>query len=136
MMFWSISILLKRTICPPPRIGISTNLSFFPLEYIFGTMLHWMVNLLLLCPLLITGKRLYQILIKSKSFYFSIFLYFSGSSIRARHALLQRTIGTFSLEDRAHEVATLLMWLLPLLVTVSAVLELVLVYLFNKFVHP
>ena len=99
-------------------------------------MLHWVANLLLLFPILITGKRSYKILVKSKSLCFSIFLYFAGSSIRARHALLQRTIGTFSIEDSAHEVATLLMWLLPLLTTVSAVLELVLVYLFNKFGHP
>ena len=61
---------------------------------------------------------------------------FVGFAIRARHSVLQQTIGVFPLEEEAHEIASLLMWLLPLLVTGSAVMELLLCYLFNKFGHP
>ena len=59
-----------------------------------------------------------------------------GFTIRARHLVLQRTIGTFPEEEEAYEVASLLMWLLPLLVTVSAFLEFLILFLFNRFGHP
>ena len=39
-------------------------------------------------------------------------------------------------EEEAYEVASLLMWLLPLLVTVSAGLEFLFLFLFNRFGHP
>ena len=59
-----------------------------------------------------------------------------GSTIRARHLVLERTIRTYPEEEEAYEVASLLMWLLPLLVTVSAVLEFLILFLLNRFGHP
>ena len=61
---------------------------------------------------------------------------FKGFSIRARHSVLQKTIGPFPEEEDAYQIASLLMWILPLMATTSACLEIALFFLFNRFGHP
>ena len=100
------------------------------IELVLGIFFHWLINILLLCPILVTGYSY------TKTTIILITSYFKGFSIRARHSVLQRTIGPFTQEVDAFNTASLLMWLLPLLVSMSTVLELVLLYLFNRFGHP
>ena len=50
--------------------------------------------------------------------------------------LLRDNIGTFSKEDEAFELLTRLSWQLPIFVIVSAFLDLVLAFVYLKWLHP
>ena len=57
--------------------------------------------------------------------------------MRARHELLQRSIGTpFPEEDYAYWLVTTLMWALPLTILLAAVLDAGFIYMYMKKAHP
>ena len=49
---------------------------------------------------------------------------------------LRDNIGTFAKEDEAFDLLTRLSWLLPIFVIVSAILDLVLAFVYLKWLHP
>ena len=59
-----------------------------------------------------------------------------GFSVRGRHELLQGAIGTFPEEDHAYTMVTTLMWALPIIICIAAILDIGFVYLYMKKAHP
>ena len=49
---------------------------------------------------------------------------------------LRDNIGTFAQEDEAFDLLTRLSWQLPILVIASAILDLVLAFVYLKWLHP
>ena len=96
------------------------------LELFVGSIFHWLINLLLLCPIICIGKvdqLNYLIMITSDKR-----IYHPCTSLSP-----VENYWAFPDEDEAYKVASILMWLLTLLTTISAVLELILLYLFTIF---
>ena len=60
----------------------------------------------------------------------------AGSNIRARHEIIKPVIGVFPEEEEAYTLVSRLMWLLPTIVVLGAVLDFALFYLFNTKFHP
>ena len=56
--------------------------------------------------------------------------------MREKHLALQDNIGTFPKEDEAFDLLTRLSWQLPFFVIASAILDLVLAFVFLKWLHP
>ena len=56
--------------------------------------------------------------------------------MKARHELLQVTIGTFPEEDYAYLVVTSFSWILPLTIFLAALLDIGFVFLYMKKGHP
>ena len=56
--------------------------------------------------------------------------------MREKHLTLSDNIGTFAKEDEAFDLLTRLSWLLPIFVIVSAILDLVLAFVYLKWLHP
>ena len=50
--------------------------------------------------------------------------------------LLRDNIGTFTKEDQAFDLLTMLSWQLPIFVIASAIFDLVLAFLYLKWLHP
>ena len=59
-----------------------------------------------------------------------------GFQIRYRHHTIKPVIGVFNEEDAAYSLISLLMWVLPLTVTISSLLDISLFFLYNKKFHP
>ena len=59
----------------------------------------------------------------------------SGLKIRERHNSIKTFIGVFPEEEEAYSLVTLLMWLLPMAVTVGTVLDFCLFRLYNSKFH-
>ena len=60
----------------------------------------------------------------------------SASKVTEKHLLLRNNIGTFPKEDEAFDLLTRLSWQLPIFVIVSAILDLVLAFVYLKWLHP
>ena len=60
----------------------------------------------------------------------------SAFKVREKHLTLRDNIGTFAKEDEAFDLLTRLSWLLPIFVIVSAILDLVLAFVYLKWLHP
>ena len=73
----------------------------------------WLTNFILVIPLLVTG-----------------------ASIRQRHFLIAPTIGAFDEEIHAFNLATFLMWILPVSISVVCLLDLALFHFYNMNYHP
>ena len=56
--------------------------------------------------------------------------------MREKHLALRDNIGTFAQEDEAFDLLTRLSWQLPIFVITSAFLNLVLAYVYLKWLHP
>ena len=56
--------------------------------------------------------------------------------MREKHLLLRDNIGTFAKEDEAFDLLTMLSWQLPIFVIASAILDLVLAFVYLKWLHP
>ena len=56
--------------------------------------------------------------------------------MREKHLLLRDNIGTFAKEDEAFDLLTRLSWLLPIFFIASAILDLVLAFVYLKWLHP
>ena len=56
--------------------------------------------------------------------------------MREKHLVLLANIGTFAEEDEAFDLLTLLTWLLPVIIIVSAIFDLVLAVVYLKWLHP
>ena len=56
--------------------------------------------------------------------------------MREKHLLLRDNIGTFAKEDEAFNLLTMLSWLLPFLVVSFAILDLILAFVYLKWLHP
>ena len=56
--------------------------------------------------------------------------------MREKHLTLRDIIGTFAKEDEAFDLLTRLSWQLPIFVIASAFLDLVLAYVYLKWLHP
>ena len=59
-----------------------------------------------------------------------------ASKVREKHLTLRDNIGTFAKEDEAFDLLTRLSWQLPIFVIVSAILDLVLAFVYLKWLHP
>ena len=53
-----------------------------------------------------------------------------------KHLTLRDNIGTFAKEDEAFDLLNRLSWQLPIFVIVSAILDLVLAFVYLKWLHP
>ena len=56
--------------------------------------------------------------------------------MREKHLTLRDNIGTFAKEDEAFDLLTRLSWQLPIFVIASAVADLVLAFVYLKWLHP
>ena len=56
--------------------------------------------------------------------------------MREKHLTLRDNIGTFAKEDEAFDLLNRLSWQLPIFVIVSAILALVLAFVYLKWLHP
>ena len=56
--------------------------------------------------------------------------------MREKHLTLRDNIGTFTNEDKAFDLLTKLSWQLPIFVIVSAILDLILAFVYLKWLHP
>ena len=56
--------------------------------------------------------------------------------MREKHWALQDNIGTYAEEDEALDLLTRLSWQLPFFVIASAMLDLVLAFVYLKWLHP
>ena len=56
--------------------------------------------------------------------------------MRARHKLLQGSIETFTEEDEAYVMVSTLMWVLPLIVMISALVDIGFIFLYMEKAHP
>jgi len=63
-------------------------------------------------------------------------IFVTTSNVREKHLLLRDNIGTFSKEDKAFDLMTRLSWQLPIFVIISALLDLVLAFIYLKWLHP
>ena len=61
---------------------------------------------------------------------------FSGYNVKVRHELLLGAIGTFKEENEAYVLISWLLWVLPMTVTIAALMDAILVYCFMKWFHP
>ena len=61
---------------------------------------------------------------------------FSGYNVKVRHQLLLVAIGTFEEENEAYVLISWLLWVLPMTVTIAALMDAILVYCFMKWFHP
>ena len=53
-----------------------------------------------------------------------------------KHLALRDNIGTYDKEDEAFDLLTRLNWLLPFIVITSGILDLVLAFVYLKWLHP
>ena len=60
----------------------------------------------------------------------------SASKVREKHLTLRDNIETFAKEDEAFDLLTRLSWLLPIFIISSAILDLVLAFVYLKWLHP
>ena len=56
--------------------------------------------------------------------------------MKYRHELLSGAIGTFDEEDEAYLLVTWLLWVIPLIVTLAALMDAFLAYAYMKWAHP
>ena len=56
--------------------------------------------------------------------------------MKSRHELLSSAIGTFHEEDEAYLLVTWLLWVIPLTVTLAALMDAFLAYVYMKWAHP
>merc|ERR1719507_762437 len=63
-------------------------------------------------------------------------IFVTTSNVREKHLLLRDNIGTFAKEDEAFDLLTRLSWQLPIFVITSALLDLVLAFVYLKWLHP
>ena len=56
--------------------------------------------------------------------------------MKEKHLTLRDNIGTFAKEDEAFDLLNRLSWQLPIFVIVSAILDLVLAFVYLKWLHP
>ena len=56
--------------------------------------------------------------------------------MREKHLVLRDNIGTFAKEDEAFNLLTRLNWQLPIFVIASALLDLLLAFVYLKWLHP
>ena len=59
-----------------------------------------------------------------------------ASKVREKHLALHDNLQTFPKEDEALYLLTRLSWQLPIFVIVSAILDLVLAFVYLKWLHP
>ena len=61
---------------------------------------------------------------------------FSVKNVRERHLTIEPVIGVFPEETAAFHLVTLLSWIIPALLTIASLLELVMVFVYQKYLHP
>ena len=61
---------------------------------------------------------------------------FLVKNVRERHLTIKPVIGVFKEEEEAFELITWLSWIIPLLLTIFSLLELVMVFVYQKYLHP
>merc|ERR1719507_1709808 len=63
-------------------------------------------------------------------------IFVTTSKVSEKHLTLRDNIGTFAKEDKAFDLLNRLSWQLPIFVIVSAILDLVLAFVYLKWLHP
>ena len=82
-----------------------------------------------------TGK--FKTYILSHCYTFFSFLISTGYQVKVRHELLLDTLGyVFPEEEHSYWLMTLLMWLLPTILAIAAVVDALLAYIYMKYAHP
>ena len=66
----------------------------------------------------------------------SISSHFAGTRVQERHRTLSRAIGYFQEEQDAYEMVSRLMWALPLTITCAALLDMAMMVIYMKCIHP
>ena len=56
--------------------------------------------------------------------------------MKDRHELLLKSIGTFYEEDSAYQRVNLLSWVLPMTISIHAVVDAIIAYVYMKYAHP
>jgi hypothetical protein len=56
--------------------------------------------------------------------------------MKYRHELISGAIGTFAEEDEAYLLVTWLLWVIPMTVTIAALMDAILAYGYMKWAHP
>ena len=91
--------------------------------------IHFVFNLLLIVPLWVTSRTTFYGFIE-------INVLFLATNVRERHLTIKPLIGVFQEETDAFELITKLAWLIPFLLTIFSLLELVMVYIYQRYLHP
>ena len=60
----------------------------------------------------------------------------TGYNVISRHQLISVAIGTFDEEDEAYLLVTWLLWVIPMIVTIAALMDAILAYGYMKWAHP
>ena len=82
-----------------------------------------------------TGK--FKTYIFSDCCTFFSFLILTGYQVKLRHELLLDALGyVFPEEEHSYWLMNLLMWLLPTILAIAAVVDALLAYIYMKYVHP
>ena len=97
--------------------------------------INFLFNLLLLVPLWFTSKMAFALLDDMYSVTQIDFL-FLVKKVRERHLTIKPVIGVFREEIDAFDLITKLSWIIPLLLTIFSLLELVMVFVYQKYLHP
>merc|ERR1711935_62201 len=82
-------------------------------EMLLMSALQYITNLLLVIPFFVTGYN-----------------------VKVRHELLSGAIGTFKEENEAYLLVSRLLWVIPMTVTIAALMDAILVYGYMKWAHP
>jgi hypothetical protein len=99
-------------------------------ETVFMSMVHFFSSLMMLVPIIFTGRN------SNNSYSASLIRPLSGVKIRERHNTILPVIGAFEQEKEAFILVTQLSWALPLALLLSTMLDLLLVWTYMKFGHP
>ena len=94
-------------------------------------LIHFATNLLLLIPLLVTSK-----INKTGFLIWDLNFAAVAYNVQARHEFLMAHIGVFKEEQNAFDLLSSLSWQLPLFMAVTALLDLLLVLVYMKWLHP
>ena len=120
---WTLMIPLRLLHCKTKQ-GITGGVQGNPVMKTGLSCNHYRVSLHAPCSTLF-GIAVYM-------FQFS----FSGYNIKVRHELLSGAIGTFEEENTAYLLVSWLLWVLPMTVTIAALMDAILVYGYMKWAHP
>ena len=60
----------------------------------------------------------------------------TASNVKARHELLEGAIGVFPEEELAYRTVKILSWILPSIIITSALLDIILVFIYMRIGHP
>ena len=120
---WTLMIALKLLYCNTKQ-GITGGVQENPVMKTGLSCNHYRISLHAPCSTLFgIGVYMFQFL-------------FAGYNVKVRHELLSGAIGTFKEENEAYLLVSRLLWVIPMTVTIAALMDAILVYGYMKWAHP